>query len=177
MKSLACLALPFLLAGCLQGSDNFPSLAPRAYEVTQAQVADRPQGEALPPPPTAEVSPLSYEQRQAADTALATHERAEAAFRAALPTVRSNVSAASGGAPGTEGWVVAQQALSRLDIARSGSVSALADIDAVLAARLAQEQDGAAGNGAAALNETRQRIAAAVADQSAIIAGLAARLR
>ena len=120
---------------------------------------------------------MSYQQRQAADTALATHERAEAAFRAALPTVRSNVSAASGGAPGTEGWVVAQQALSRLDIARSGSVSALADIDAVLAARLAQEQDGAAGNGAAALNETRQRIAAAVADQSAIIAGLAARLR
>ena len=90
--------------------------------------------------------------------------------------MRAVVGAAAGSVPGSEAWVVAQQALSRLEVARTGSVAALADLDRLMTERLAQEQQGAASGGAGAIAEARAVIADAVADQSAIIAVLSGRI-
>ena len=175
MKWLLCLAPALFLAGCLQGSGSFPSLAPRPYEVDPARVAERADDPAAAPAAPAETA-LSYEQRQAIEAAQDQHRAAEAAFRAALPGVRSAVEAARGAATGSEAWVVAQQALSRLEVSRTPSVEALANLDRLLSERLAQEQQGAAGGGAQDITVARAIIAAAVDEQAATIGALAGRI-
>ena len=175
MKRPYCLTLMLLLPGCLQGPGSFPSLAPRPYEITADEMAQRPD-EDLPAPTPPVTTPLSYEQRQAVAAAQDKHRAADAAFRAALPEVRRLVDAAAGAAQGTENWVVAQQSLSRLEALRTPSAEALADLDRLLTERLQQEQQGAAGGGVADIGMPRAMIAEAVAEQSAIIAGLSRRI-
>lgn len=179
MKRLSCLALPllpaFMLSGCLQGSDAFPSLAKRPYEIDQQPAADDEAPSQAPP--SAITTPLAYEQRQAVSTALDKHRAADTAFRAALPDTRSAVSGASGAAVASEAWVVAQSALSRLEVTRSPSVEALAELDTLLTERLSQEQQGAAYGGVDSIREAREVVVNAVAEQSAVVADLAGRLR
>ncbi|WP_420605693.1 hypothetical protein [Novosphingopyxis sp.] len=138
-------------------------------------MAERPDDQ--PEPPRAPVvTPLSYEQRVEVEAAQDRHRAADAAFRGALPSVRGAVAAAAGSAPGGEAWVVAQQALSRLEAARTPSAEALADLDRLLTERLAQEQQGAAAGGAEDIVTARAVIEAAVRDQSMILSGLARRI-
>ena len=61
----------------------------------------------------------------------------DAAFGAALPAARA--SAGRAGSPGSDSWVEAQQALSRLEAARARTTRALADLDAYA---LAQTNSG-----------------------------------
>ncbi len=174
MKWLCCPLPLLLLPGCVQGSESFPSLLPRPYEVDAADLSKRPASQ--PEPAPAPVTPLSYEQRRMLAAAVEQFRAADDAFRAALPAVRSAVSAAPRSGSGSEPWIYAQVLLSRLEIARAPSVEALATIDQLLIQRLAQESQRAAGGGTSEIEAARAPIAQAVEEQSAIIAGLAGRI-
>ena len=62
--------------------------------------------------------------------------RGQGNFEALLPAARSRASAA--GAMGSESWIEAQQALSRLEAARALTVSALAELDRLVIERAAR---------------------------------------
>jgi hypothetical protein len=146
------------LAGCAPGND-FPSLAPRPIEKADSA------GTAAPP-------------AAGADAALAGRlativEAGEAGHRAFIEeagAARSAISA--GGATGSESWVSAQAAYSRVDSAHSALLSALADLDA-LRREQAESPNPAhyeAANAAAARLEALSR------EEDATLAELAAKL-
>jgi hypothetical protein len=64
---------------------------------------------------------------------LAEARQGQNAFEAALPDARARAAAA--GAATSEGWIQAQMALSRLEAARAPTVTALAQLDALIVAR------------------------------------------
>lgn len=111
-----------MLSACAAGG-AFPSLAPRAVEQDDA-VAETPdvpaQGatEAVDPQLAARLAGL-----------LADARRGQAAFEALLPSATSAVAGA--GSAGSEAWIAAQLAVSRLEAGRAPSVVALADLDAL----------------------------------------------
>ncbi len=97
---------------------------------------------------------------------------ADAAFRAALPATDAAVAAAAGTAPPGERWIAAQQALSRLAIARGPVADTLADVDALYIAR----QDAGEIDGLPDILALRDALAAMLARQNAAVDDLAARL-
>jgi hypothetical protein len=107
------------IGGCAS-TEDFPSLAPRP-----AELADAPAPPAPPPPPAtvdaavaARIVPL---------TAAANEGQSE--FDAELRAAQSAVGGA--GSPGSESWIEAQQAISRVEGARSKTMTALAELDAL----------------------------------------------
>lgn len=119
----APLLLTILLAGCAaQGS--FPSLAPRPVE--RALAEERPE------PPAAEIpSDPALAARLAELTAKA--RQGDSAFSPLLEAARA--AAASAGAAGSDGWVDAQQRVTRAEAARAPTVTALAELDQLGIAR------------------------------------------
>ena len=119
-RSAAAGALLAMAAGCA-GDPSFPSLAPRAVE--DESLAEP----SLPAPPTgtpdaaamAEYAPLVDKAR--AD---------DAQFRAALSEARGALAAGRGASTGSDAWLAAQAALSRVAAARYPVATALADLDA-----------------------------------------------
>jgi hypothetical protein len=108
--------LVLLSAGCTTGGD-FPSLAPRAVEQLSFEEpvkVDPPV--AADPALSARANALLAEARQG-DRAF------DAAYIQALPRVRA------GGAAGSDSWVQAQEAISRVEAARNATSTALADLD------------------------------------------------
>jgi hypothetical protein len=116
--------LPLLLlaGGCATGGD-FPSLAPRPVEQLSMEEPVR----ADPP-----VAPDASLRSRAAQL-LAQARQGDAAFNAeyarALPRVRS------AGSAGSDPWIQAQEAISRVVIARRGTTDAVAALE-----RLAQDR-------------------------------------
>ena len=144
LVSCACCAI--LVSGCA-GQGEFPSLAPRAVEreLSGAAVppcATDPQQPALaaPPPP----APLPDDPRlRARITELAARARSgEREFNAALPAARAKV--AQAGQAGSDPWIDAQIAVSRLEAARSATSTALAELDALATARAQDPNTNAA---------------------------------
>lgn len=129
-RTFACAALAVLLAGCAaQGS--FPSLAPRAVERIDEEA-----------PVTVQPNvPANAELTARVAELLAEARRGEAAFEAALPATVRAVSAS--GAAGSEPWIEAQQALSRLEAARGPTEEALAQLDRLRSERARQPTDEA----------------------------------
>jgi len=123
------LAAAALAAGCTPKGE-FPSLALRPIE------AEDPLAEPVRSPPVVAVDPALRER--AADL-LALARRGESAFDAAYRPAAAAARAA--GAPGSESWVVAQQAISRAEAARAPTMQALAELD-----RLATERAAVATN-------------------------------
>lgn len=122
---LAACAASLLLAGCV-GENGFPSLAVRP--------AERGLSTAEPiHPPVAVPSEPALVQRVAALRGQAAE--GDRTFEAVYGGAASAVAAA--GASGTESWVAAQQALSRLEAARAGTVSALRELDQLALERAA----------------------------------------
>ena len=124
--ALPAAMLPLIGACAAQGP--FPSLAPRAVErdlaggSAPAGCPDFPEAEpsaSAPTPPI--VNPDPRLGARAAD------------FAEALPAARA--AAESAGAVGTEGWIAAQQEISRLEAARARTVDALAELDALAISR------------------------------------------
>jgi hypothetical protein len=120
-----------LLTGCA-AQGGFPSLAPRAVEGELSPAAAcRCNGDAARAP-EAVPTPLVAD-----DPALGTNiqkliERArggQRAFAQLLPSARR--SAAEAGRSGSEPWIEAQQLVSRLEAARSPTVDALAELEAL----------------------------------------------
>ena len=154
-------ALLALAAGCApQGS--YPSLAPRPGErlSTDEPVRVRPEV-AADPALAAEVAEL-----------LARARRGEAAFQAALPAARAGV--ARGGAAGSDSWIEAQQAVSRLEGARAETAAALALLDSLSIERAARPTNTADFQALLSAVDTAQALANA---QKAEIDSLRGRLR
>lgn len=147
-RLLALLAAALAASGCATGGD-FPSLAPRAIE------REDPRAEPVRTPPAvaSDAALLAAVARLRAD-ALAGAGAFAAELRAA------EAAAGRAGAPGTEGWMEAQQALSRLEAARAPATIARAELDRLLILRASEptaEEDLAAIR--AALTEV-ERVAA-----------------
>lgn len=123
-RRLAPLAvLAALAAGCGQDG-TFPSLAPRAIE------AEDPREEPVRTPPLV----ASETALRAQANALAGEARVgDRAFEAAYGRAAAAVQGA--GAPGSESWVAAQQAITRAEAARATTGRALAELDRLAAER------------------------------------------
>ena len=121
MKPLA-LSFVLLLGGCVS-QGPFPSLAPREGE----QLAiEEPVREAVEVPSDSGLRLRVLELRQQA-------ARGDRAFDAALRPAEAAVGSA--GAPGSDRWIEAQQAISRLESARAETTLALAQLDRLRAGR------------------------------------------
>lgn len=152
------------LAACASGaSGDYPSLAKRPIEERFAVVESVPL--APPGPLPADLAGRLARWRSDADAAAA-------AFTALRGETEAAVAAARGAAPASEAWVVAQQALSRLTVARGPLVVALGDIDALYVAR----QDGDAIDGLPEIVALRDDLAERLGEQDAVLAALAGRL-
>jgi hypothetical protein len=162
---LPLLALSILsLSACSTPDGDFPSLAKRPYEsadpITEPEAA-----------PTIATTVLPASLSANTKRLLERDQIANAAFERAHDAAESTARAGSGAAIGSESWVQAQMVLSRLDAARADSVTALGEIDRLVAI----ERTNGADAGLIGLLETAQaRIAASVANQEAEIRRLSA---
>jgi hypothetical protein len=164
---LALLLTPTLLGACAQ-SGSFPSLAPRAAERAAAAPTAGGQAAAEPAPPAADPALATR-----LDQLVAAARQGQQAFAAALASAEGVIARA--GAPQSESWIEAQVALSRLEAARSPSVVAQADLDALVRER---NRAGAPPSeaDAAAIAAAAEQISALVAAQNEQLARLGARL-
>jgi hypothetical protein len=151
------------LAGCAS-SNAPPSLLPRAAEAIDPRLPvvrpmnDRP------------VNPALAEQLAAL---IVDAHLGDAAFEPAAAEAQRLAEAA--GAPQSESWVLAQQALSAAIAAREPTARALGDIDALGATRL-QAQAGLAPNDLAAIQNAGAEVGAIDQRQAAAIAAIKGRL-
>ncbi|SFS00104.1 hypothetical protein [Sphingomonas jatrophae] len=153
--------LPLLLvAGCTASHKGYPSLAPRPIE--QQALFEEPERAT----PAATRDPAL--DAKVAEV-VARLDAAERDFAEALAALRRTGSAP---AVGSEAWIAAQLALTRLDAARGPASQALADLDAL---RLAAAQ-AATPPDTAALDAARSRAEALEAAQRAAYQAEAARL-
>jgi hypothetical protein len=117
---LALLAIAPTLGGCAVDG-RYPSLSPRPIE-------DISLAEPTPPP-----VPKGTPESQAAARYAPVVEKARAAdvdFNHALEAARPALTAGRGAAQGSDGWLAAQAALTRVEAARDPVTAALADLDA-----------------------------------------------
>lgn len=161
----AILLSVLILSGCAgAGAGDYPSLARRPVE----QRVEMP-----PPPAVAPVpEPVSATLAQAIAALARDADSGENAFRAALADERARAVAGRDAPTGTEGWAVAQLALSRIDVARGPTLMALAELDRLALARA----DAGDVAGAQALAAQRDRVAALAESQQAELIRLAAGL-
>jgi hypothetical protein len=141
--------LPILaLAACAAPGGPYPSLQPRAAEAIDPRVPverpvnDRPATPAL----AARLAELVAQARGG-----------DATFEPAI--AEAERLAANAGAPQSEGWTLAQQAMSAAIEARGPTASALGDVDA-LGANALQTQGGIAPNDLAAIQSAAAEIGA-----------------
>ncbi|HEY0627430.1 MAG TPA: hypothetical protein VGD10_11960 [Allosphingosinicella sp.] len=130
-RALAPTLLAALLVGGCTQQGSFPSLRPRAVE---RLTTDEP---VRPVPVVAADAGLEGQ----VSGLLADARRGQAEFESLLGPTRAVVGRA--GSAGTDSWVEAQQALSRLEAARALTVTALAELD-----RLSLERAGQPTNSA-----------------------------
>ncbi len=166
MRSFCLFAMTAIasLGACAAPGGPSPSLQPRAAEAVDPRVPvsgsvnDRPVSPAL----AARLREL-VAQAQSGDAAFAPlAERAEQL-------------ASGAGAPQSESWTVAQEALSAAVAARGPTARALGDIDA-LGADALQRQGGMAPADLAAVQEAGQRVAAIDRRQTARVDAIQRRL-
>lgn len=146
---LALLATSLLIAGCV-AEGPFPSLAPRPAEREMLEEEPVRAPEPVPSEPAllaraAELVALARTGERDFESELGA---AAAAARAARPF-------------GSESWVLAQQALSRLEAARAETMRALAALDLLAAERADQPTDPADFAALLAALEQVEAIAAA----------------
>jgi hypothetical protein len=153
-RRFAFLAAAMILAGCaVQGP--FPSLAPRPAEQIDMTV------EPVRPDPVVADDPALTERI----AALSAEARAGWRDFEAEAGAAEHAAAASG-PRGSESWVIAQQAISRLEAARARTMAARTDLD-----RLALERQDQPTSPA-----DRQAIEGAIAEAEAIAARQQSRL-
>ena len=144
-----------LAAGCA-APGPYPSLEPRPAEGINPDADER------QPTPQPDDPALAAE----IDRLAAAGATGDAEFEAAWPAAEK--AAAAAGAPGSDSWIEAQQALSRLEAARARTTAALADLDA-LAVERARAGTLGAGDG--------ERLKAATARIQSLADSQAERLR
>lgn len=164
--TLALLLSPALLGACAP-SGSFPSLAPRA-----AERAPSPAPDALA---AAEPAPSAADPALVArlDQLVASARQGQQAFGPTLVTAEGAIARA--GASRSESWIEAQLALSRVEAARSPSVIAQADLDALVRERNEAGAPPSAAD-AAAIAAAAEQIRSLVAAQNEELARLSGRL-
>lgn len=148
---------------------DFPSLQKRPYEdepVMDASAA------ALPV-----LSSLPSELRTRLDAAVAQSQTAHGQYQSRLPGVKSRVAGARGAAVSSESWVVAHMEMAALEMVRSPSVEALADIDAIYRDQLLRETEDGETGGAIIIARQREAVLAQVESQQAEIDAMMDSLR
>ncbi|NCN84961.1 MAG: hypothetical protein GW808_02570 [Sphingomonadales bacterium] len=163
MKKLSALMMIITvpLSGCVMQEGDFPSLQKRPYE-TEPTITE-------PAAPAPLLAPLPAAVQNKLDTAVAQSQAAHDEFLESLPSAKSRVAAARGSAPSSESWVVAHMALAALEIERSPSVEALADIDTLYRDQLEREALEDISGGIAAITVQRDAVEEQVARQQAEI--------
>jgi hypothetical protein len=126
MRSSLFAALPLLvLASCAPGPDNYPSLLPRPIEGQSLAEPER-------PVPVATADPALDTRIAEARAAL---QAGNQRFTAAAQEAEAKVAVARGVAEGSEAWLDAQTALSRLESLRAPTLTTLADLERTAIAR------------------------------------------
>ena len=150
MRATTCfiLMLSSALSGCSAPGGPYPSLQPRAAESIDPRIPiNRPMNDRTVNPTLAgRLAELVAQARTGNadfETAAANAERL----------------AGSSGAPQTEGWIAAQEALTAAIAARGPTTAALSDIDAIGATAL-QAQGGIAPHDLAAIRSAGAEVAA-----------------
>jgi hypothetical protein len=162
--ALCTLVSMVALGACSAPGGPYPSLQPRAAERIDPRVPiERPLNDRPVTPALAEKLAALIGQARSGDAAFG--PIAEQAERLA----------AAAGAPQSDGWVAAQQALSAAVAARAPTTGALGDIDA-LGANALQAQGGLAPNDLAAIQDAGAQVGAIDQRQAARIKALQQRL-
>lgn len=157
-------ALALAVAACTGGPDPSVRLAPRAAEAIDPR---------LPIPSEEKAGPVSPALAATLARLVADAEAGRSGFDAQAAIARNAANAA--GAPQSESWIVAQQALSALVKARAPVTRAMGDVDAVGAQALAQRGGLPAGD-RIAIEQAAARVSAIDEAQAAVISELTARL-
>ena len=139
MKNIPIIAASLiLLAGCTHRAEGYPPLTPRPAEANLEQAMGEPKTD---PVAIAASTPATADTIAAL---LGKARAAEAPFAAAAAAAWPEVSRARGAARGTENWVAAQMAISRVETLRAPVKAALSDLDAqrrlILLAAPSQDQ-------------------------------------
>jgi hypothetical protein len=163
MRRLAYLML-LSVAGCA-ASTTAPSLAPRPAEAIDPRV---------PIPDMIVSADVSLGLSQQLEALVAQAVNGDEAFRAAAENAERLASAA--GAPQSESWVLAQQALSVAVAAREPVTRALGEIDSLASTRI-KELGGISSADLQAINAAAARVAEIDAREAAVIERLQAQIR
>ena len=171
MKKLPALVaiVTVTLSGCAMQQGDFPSLQKRPYE----DVAGVDES-AVPAPITVS---LPAEQQSNLNAAVTKSGTAHKQFQAKLPAVKKRVDAARNAAVSSESWVAAHMELAALEMLRSPSVDALADIDALYRTQLERESAEGQTGGTDIIAEQRNAVQAQVARQQTDMDAMTSRLR
>ena len=161
---LAALAL---LPACAS-VDSYPSLAQRPAERAYGSAPVSTPDSVTTPPPVAPDGPLALRIAGAQQAAAEAHQR----FAKGQPAAERLT--AGSPAPQSDGWSLAQVAVSELIAARTQTSGALADLDHMLVE--AAEADPAAP-ALDMIGAARERVGALVGEEDAMLARLAGRLR
>jgi hypothetical protein len=157
VRAFAGILVPLLAAAGCAAPGPYPSLAPRPAEKAYAEDAEE-----RKPTPQPDDPALAGE----IDGLLAAARAGAADFDAAFPAAQA--AAGRAGSTGSDSWLEAQQALSRLETARARTTAALADLD-----RLAVERAGAGTLG----ESDSERLRAATAEIQSLADAQADRLQ
>jgi len=164
LKRTLVLSAIFALAGCAAATSPGPSLAPRSAESIDPRVPVVSTVVARPVDPALNA--------RLGELVRAAHE-GDGAFTAAAGEAQRLASSA--GAPQSESWIVAQQAVSAAVAARAPTTRALGDIDALAASALAR-QNGIAPADLSAIEAAAAEVGAIDRRQAQLIDALQARL-
>lgn len=162
MRALIFAAV-FCIAGCATPS-NVPSLAPRPAEAIDPRVPV--------PEPALSMTPAPALEAQL-DRLVSQAVAGDQAFQPLLERARQL--AESAGAKESESWILAQQALSAAVAARTPVTAAVADIDALGAARV-QKLGGIAAGDLMAIDTAAARVGGIDSREAAAIEAIQARL-
>jgi hypothetical protein len=164
IRLLIGLLLTSALSACASPGGPYPSLAHRAGEDVDPRVAvERPLNQ----------RPVNAALASRLAELVAEARSGDAAFAAAADEAERL--AASAGAPQSDGWIAAQQALSSAIAARGPTTAAIGDIDALGATKL-QAQGGLAPNDLAAIKNAGGEVGAIDQRQADRIKAIQARL-
>lgn len=158
------LFIPLAMSGCTSPGGPYPSLQPRAAENIDPRVpVEKPMND----------RPVTPALRAQLGQFVNDAQAGEAAFEPAAAQAERLASAA--GAPQSEGWIAAQEALSAAIAARSPTTKAIGDVD-TLSSTLIQTNGGIAPKDLAAIKSAAAEIAAIDDRQRERINALKARL-
>ncbi len=163
-KQTLAIAVLAALSSCAAPGGPYPSLQPRAAERIDPRIpVERPVND----------RPASAELVARLDALIAEARAGDAAFGGPAENGRRLAEAA--GAPRSESWIAAQQALSAAVAARAPVGTALADVDA-LGADKVQAQRGLSPSDLKAIKDAGAAIGAIDAREAQVIAAIQRRL-